>query len=62
MIFLQYVPLVSLLILGIVWAVRLEGKINVQQQVLTDLKELISTRLDRIEHYFNGKLLNDKFR
>lgn len=53
-------------IVGIVWGVRLEGKVNLQEQRTTDLKELINTRFDgtderlkRIERAMNGKLRHD---
>lgn len=53
-------------IVGIVWGVRLEGKVNLQEQRTTDLKELINTRFDstderlkRIERAMNGSLRND---
>jgi hypothetical protein len=51
---------------GIVWGVRLEGKVNLQDQRTTDLKELINTRFDstderlkRIERSLNGHLRHD---
>jgi hypothetical protein len=51
---------------GLVWGLRLEGKVKVQEQYTTDLKELIITKLDgidrrliRIESSMNGKLRHD---
>ena len=48
---------------GVVWAVRLEGRVNTAIQRHEDLKELINTkfdaieqRLDRIERALNGAL------
>jgi hypothetical protein len=60
--------LASHIVLGIVWSVRLEGKVNVAQQARDDLKEFlkilidtqfadVSRRLDRIERSMNGTLL-----
>ena len=50
---------------AVVWGVRQEGRINVQEQRIADLKELINTRfdasdnrLDRIELCLNGRLKN----
>ena len=50
-------------IAGIIWGVRLEGKVNLQDQRTTDLKELINQRFDgtderlkRIERALNGSL------
>lgn len=47
----------------VVWGVRLEGKVNNQDQRYGDLKELINTqfdnvngRLDRIERAMNGAI------
>lgn len=51
---------------GLVWALRLEGKVNVADQRGIDLKELIVVQLDsidkrlsRIERSMNGKLRHD---
>lgn len=53
-------------VVGIVWGVRLEGKVNLQEQRTTDLKELINSRFDntddrlkRIERSLNGALRHD---
>ena len=50
----------------IVWSVRQEGKIKLQDQKIVDLKELINarfdasdTRLERIERSLNGSLRRD---
>lgn len=55
--------LAAQIVVGIVWGVRLEGKVNLQEQRTTDLKELINSRFDstdgrlkRIENALNGKL------
>lgn len=42
----------------IVWGLRLEGKVKVNEQVVIDLKELINTRFDALEKRIdklNGK-------
>jgi hypothetical protein len=51
---------------GLIWALRLEGKVNLQEQRSTDLKELINERFDhtderlsRIERSLNGYLRHD---
>jgi hypothetical protein len=53
-------------IAGIIWGVRLEGKVNLGDQRVTDLKELINQRFDstderlkRIERSLNGHLRHD---
>lgn len=53
-------------ITGVIWGVRLEGKVNLQDQRTTDLKELINARFDgtdqrlgRIEKALNGNLRHD---
>lgn len=50
---------------AVVWGVRQEGRINVQEQRIADLKELINVRFDgsdvrleRIEKCLNGRLRN----
>jgi hypothetical protein len=50
----------------VVWAFRLEGRINTNEQRHLDLKELINTRFDaldrrleRVERTLNGKLVRD---
>lgn len=49
-----------------VWSIRLEGRVNAQEQRYDDLKELINARFDasdnrltRIEHSMNGFLHRD---
>jgi hypothetical protein len=55
---------------GLVWAVRLEGRVNTQETLTKskheDLKELITTRFDsadkrmeRIERSMNGRLFKE---
>ena len=48
---------------AVIWGIRLEGRVNVQEQRHADLRELISTRFDtvesrleRIEKALNGML------
>lgn len=58
--------LFSSVICGIVWGVRLEGKVSLVDQKREDLKELINLRFDdmgrrlgRIEVALNGSLKRD---
>ena len=48
---------------AVIWGIRLEGRVNVQEQRHTDLRELINTRFDaldtrleRVEKALNGML------
>ena len=48
---------------GIVWGIRLEGQVKLQDQKIMDFKDLINTRFDdtanrleRIERALNGNL------
>lgn len=57
---------VGQVLVGLTWAIRLEGKVNVQEQRVSDLKELINSRFDgtdarlqRIERTLNGSLHHD---
>jgi len=50
----------------VVWGIRQEGRIHLQEQRVTDLKELINTRFDmteqrleRIEKCLNGMLRHE---
>ncbi len=60
---LSYTPLGLSLLLGVVWAIRLEGRVNMETQRVDDLKELINARFDgvsdrllRIENALNGSI------
>lgn len=61
-----YIYVTSVIIAGIVWGVRLEGKVNIGDRAVVDLKELlifkldsIDKRLDRIEKSYNGHLFKN---
>lgn len=56
-------PAVGFVIGGLVWGLRLEGRVNTADQRFLDLKELINSqfsgmdrRLERIERAMNGRL------
>lgn len=44
-----YISLVSLCLGMVVWAVRLEGRVNTGEQKQSDLKELILSKLESMD-------------
>ena len=61
-----YVYITSAVIGSIIWGIRLEGRVSTDDQKVTDLKELLISKLDsidnrlsRIEKSYNGHLFRD---
>ena len=61
-----YIYISTVLLGSIIYAIRLEGRVNTEAQKQIDLKELINTKLDsidqrlgRIEQAMNGALRKD---
>jgi len=50
----SYIPAVAAIVTGIVWAVRLEGRVNSADQRFKDLKEDIDYIRERIDRALNG--------
>ena len=50
----SYLPAVMVIVAGIVWAVRLEGRVNSADQRFKDLKEDIDYIRSRIDRALNG--------
>jgi len=50
----SYLPPLMVIIAGIVWAVRLEGRVNSADQRFKDLKEDIDYIRERIDRALNG--------
>lgn len=45
---------------GIIWLLRLESRVAVQETRFADLKELINVRFDRVEKALNGYMDDER--
>lgn len=53
---MELVSLGVVCVAGVVWAVRLEGRVNVQDQKFIDIEKLINFRFDSLEKLIESKL------